>query len=132
MGFVAASASDGRRSSCLALAIIRLVKRKEKFVAVGINDSDDVVAPPRLLGWHRALRNLAAKFVDPIPGQLNEQTTLILAHPILAQNDFASSSVDLADCPLACLPFLLETQFVDVKPEGALTSDTKSTGRAYQ
>ena len=46
-------------------------------------------------------------------------TTLILARPILAQNDFASSTVDLADCPVACIPFLLETQFVDVKPEGA-------------
>jgi hypothetical protein len=38
-----------RRSSCLSFAIIRLVKRKEKFVAVGINDSDCVVAPPRFL-----------------------------------------------------------------------------------
>jgi hypothetical protein len=66
--------------------------------------------------------NLAAKLVDPIAGQLNEQTALVLTRPILAQDDFAPATVDLADCPVAVgfMPFLLETQFVDVKPYGAM------------
>ena len=66
--------------------------------------------------------NLAAKLVDHIAGQLNEQTALVLTRPILAQDDFAPATVDLADCPVAVgfMPFLLETQFVDVKPYGAM------------
>ncbi len=78
--------------------------------------------PPRFFGRHRALQNLTAKLIDPIPVQLHEQTDLVLARRIFTQNDFAPSTVDLADCPLAvgCMPFFLETQLVDVKPEGAL------------
>ena len=83
------TAIHARRSSCLALTIIRVVKRKEEFVAIGIGDPDHVVAPPCLLGRHRAVRHLTAKLIDPIPVQFHEQTAFILAHRILAQDDFA-------------------------------------------
>jgi hypothetical protein len=92
---------DVRRSSSPAFTVIRVVERKEEFVAIGIGDPDHVVAPPLFLGRHRALRNLAAKLIHPIPVQLHEQTAFILARRILTQDDFAPPSVDLADCPLA-------------------------------
>jgi len=87
--------------SSLAFPIIRLVKRKEAFVAIGIGDPDHVVAPPYFSGWHRALGNLTAKLIDPIPIQLYEQTASILASRILTQDDFAPPAVDLADRALA-------------------------------
>ena len=95
-----ARADDVRWLSCLAFTIIRLVKRKEQFVAIGIGDSDHVVAPPRLFGWQRALRDLSAQLIDPVPVQFHEQTASILASRILAQDDLAPPTVDLADCPL--------------------------------
>jgi hypothetical protein len=108
--------------SCLAFTIIRLVKRKEEFVAIGIGDPDHVVAPPRLLGWQRALRDLSAQLIDPIPIQLHEQTASILASRILGQDDFAPPPVDLADRPLpvGCMPSFFETQLIEVEAEGGL------------
>src|SRR5579871_1284828 len=46
---------------------------KEQFVAIGIGDPDHVVAPPGLLGRHRALHDLPAKLSEPIGRQLDKQ-----------------------------------------------------------
>jgi hypothetical protein len=97
-------------------------KRKEEFVAVGIGDADHVIAPPRFLGRHRALRELPAKLIEAIRGQRHKQPAFVSAHGIFTQDDFALSTVDLTDGPLAVgfMSSFFETQLVEVKAEGAL------------
>ena len=116
-----------RRSSCPPL-----LTRKEQFVAIGIGDPDHVVAPPRFLGRHRALRDLTAKLIEPVPGQLHEQTAFVPPRGILTQDDFALPTVDLADFPLAVgfMPSFFEPQLVDVKTEGAPERRTRRTQAA--
>src|SRR5262245_18502081 len=87
--------------SFLALPVVRLVKREEKLVAIRIGDPDHVVAPPRSLRRHRAHQNLAPQLIDPIPIELHEEAAFVPAVRILTEDDFALSTIDLADCPLA-------------------------------
>jgi hypothetical protein len=113
---------SGLRSSFLTVNVIRRVKGEEELVAIGIGDPDHVVTPPRFLSRERALLDLTAKLIDPVPVQLDEQTAFVLASRIFTEDNFATSTIDLTDRPraVAGVPFLSETQLVDVEAEGAL------------
>jgi hypothetical protein len=106
-------------ASILALAVIRVVQRKEKLVAIGVRDLNHVITPPRFLTRNRARQELAAKLVDPVQRELHEEAAFVPSLRIFTEDDFALPTINLANCPLTLvgMPLLFETQFVDVKAE---------------
>jgi len=78
--------------------------------------------PPRFLAGNRALDELAAKLRYPILGQRYEQTPSVFAIGILAEDDLALCSIDLADFAIAIVfvPGFLEAEQVRIEAKRAL------------
>src|SRR6185436_2487225 len=107
-----------------------VVDRKQEIVAVGINDSNHVVAPPRLLVLDGSLNQLPMQLVELIAVQRDEQPSLVCAFDVLAEDDLAIRAIDLAHRALAValVPFLREAKVVDVEANRALNVGNEEDG----
>src|SRR5690348_9593696 len=75
------------------------------------------MAPPRFLAGDRALHNLPAKLRHPVACEFDKQARLIFPIRILAQDDLAAGTIDLADSTRAIgfMPRLRKAERVHVE-----------------
>ena len=90
---------------------------EKKLVAVRIIDLDGIVPPPGRLVGNRAHGKLALERCQAIRRQLDEQTRPVATRSVLAENDLAVTTADLADraSAIARMPIFLKPELVDIE-----------------